>query len=524
MPQQMHDNALRQMMESMMQPQFSSGKRGTTEQQQVTAAILAVLDELGGRNVSEDALLFTGTQFILPEAMSGDITGVIKYLKDWDAQQNTMTSFSRTYDYRPFDGAAAFNRAMVRLFGTTGIGKTQAGGFFSADQPPEFKSIPSGPRGETMQVPWGEVEFSPLQATFSLGYERSSEYGLIFEIAAEAPRRHRRRIEGFFDVIADELRERSLYKGKVITPHDLEPRFVDTSVVDPAQVIYRQEVYTQLDVNCWAPIRYTDELLRTGIPLKRAVLLEGPNGTGKTLAGMLTAQIAEANGWTFIMCRPGDDPLEAINTAKMYAPAVVCIEDMDTFASANPGRKRADISKVLDALDGAQAKGSNVMVIFTTNFAGQLDKAVVRAGRLDAVIHIAELDAAGYERLVKALVPADLLDQNVEFESVTEAYEGFLPAFAAEAAQLAVRYSIARNHGKAATITTADLVDAAYGMRDHLKLMEEAQHGGQGEATLDSKIAALVASTLTETTGKMEPDMDDGGHYKITFRPNGTAP
>jgi len=295
---------------------------------------------------------------------------------------------------------------------------------------------------------------------------------------------------------------------------------VDTSVVDPAQVIYRKEVFTQLDVNLWTPIRYTNELVSNGIPLKRAVLLEGPNGTGKTLAGLLTAQIAEQNGWTFIMCRPGDDPLEAINTAKMYAPAVVCIEDMDTFASAKQTRKRADISKVLDALDGAQAKGSNVMVIFTTNFAEQLDKSVVRAGRLDAVIHIAELDAAGYERLVKALVPAKLLDKNVDFGMVTEAYTGFLPAFAAEAAQLAVRYSIARNRGKASTITTADLVDAAYGMRDHLKLMEEAQHGGsQDDATVDSRIAALVSSTLADTKGSM--DADSEGAYKITFSANG---
>lgn len=490
-------------------------KRTTSEQEKVTAAILTVLDELGGRNVGEDALIFTGTKFILPETMSGDIQGVIKYLKKWDDQQNTETTFSREYNYRPFDGAAAFDRAMKRIFGTTGIGKAHEG-FFSSS-PPALRSIAAGAHGETLQVPWGAIEFSPLNAIFELGYTGSTEYGLIFEISCEAPRRHKRRIEGFFDVIADELREHSIYKGKVVTPDPIEPKFVDTTVVDPTQVIYKNEVATQLDVNLWAPIRYTDELRKNGIPLKRAVLLEGPNGTGKTLAGILTAQIAEMNGWTFIMCRPGDDPLEAINTAKMYAPAVVCIEDMDTFASAQSTRKRADISKVLDALDGARAKGSNVMVIFTTNFAETLDKAVVRAGRLDAVIHIAELDAAGYERLVRALVPGSLLDEYVDFAAVAEAYKGFLPAFAAEAAQLAVRYSIARNHGKATTITTADLVDAAYGMRDHLKLMEDAQHSGQRDSTtLDAKIAGLVHGALGDTTGKMK--LDDGGDYKITFQ------
>jgi len=514
--QHIDDEKLTAMISKIISAEDPAAKKGTTtEQQKTTAAILAVLDELGGQNVGEDALLFTGTQFILPETMAGDINGVVKYLQSWDKQQNTTTGFSREYNYRPYDGAAAFDRAMKRLFGTTGIGKGRSGGFFSADTPPEFKSIPAGPGGRTIQIPWGSVEFSPLQTVFELGYSMSPDFGLIFEIAAEAPRRHRQRIEGFFDVIADELRERSLYKGKVVTPDPIELKFVDTSVVNPAQVIYRHEVATQLEVNLWAPIRYTEELQRRNVPLKRAVLLEGPNGTGKTLAGILTAQIAEQHGWTCIMCRPSDDPLEAINTAKMYSPAVVCVEDLDTIASSSSSRKRADIARVLDALDGAQAKGTNVMVVFTTNFAQTLDKAVVRAGRLDAVIHIAELDAEGYERLVRALIAPDLLAVNVDFGAVTHAYEGFLPAFAAEAAQLAVRYSITRNMGKAVPITTEDLVDAAYGMRDHLKLMDEAQHGGQEDhSTLDAKIGSLVRAELADTTGKLVPH---DGDYKITF-------
>ncbi len=484
-----------------------------SEAEATTKAILAALDELGGKNVGEDSLLFQGTQFILPESLHGDISAAVDYLQEWDEQQNTEFEFSHQFNYRPFDGAAAFERAMKRVFGSSGIGKATATMFGRI--PPRYRSISSGSHGETLQVPWGDVTFSPLSATFTLDANVNREFGLVFDLSVTAPRRHRRRIEGFFDVIERELREHSIYKGKAITPDGMEPAFVNTDGVDPAQVIYRQEVMTQLEVNLWAPLKYSDALRNTGVPLKRAVLVEGPNGTGKTLSGLLTAQIAEANGWTFILVRAGDDPFEALNSAKMYAPAVVWIEDLDVIAGTDSVRNRAQVSKVLDALDGVQGKGLEVMAGFTTNFAEKLDKGVMRPGRLDAVIHIAELDANGYERLVRALLPNGLLAPDVDFGEVTASYEGFLPAFAAEAAQRAVRYSIARNQGKPDAITTHDLVSAANGMRDHLRLMEDAQHGGQKTDTLDDKLAELVRGVVDGTKGNMHHS--DHGGYDITF-------
>jgi len=133
----------------------------------------------------------------------------------------------------------------------------------------------------------------------------------------------------------------------------------------------------------------------------------------------------------------------------MYSPAVVWVEDLDVIASAGisatEGRKA--IARVLDTLDSIQAKGAEVMAGFTSNFAGTLDKSVLRPGRLDAVIPVGSLDADGYERLVRVLVGENLAGQ-VDFAEVATAYDGFLPAFAAEAAQRAVRYSITRNAGR----------------------------------------------------------------------------
>lgn len=487
---------------------------GESDQEKNTKRILAALDALGGQTVGDDSLTFTGQQFILPAAMEGNVKGAVKYLTDWDKQQNTEFSFSRSYHNRPFDGAAAFERAMMRVFGTSGIGRATFSLF--GVNPPQYRTIPSGP-STTMQVPWGRVEFSPIEAKFDLGYDNDTEYGVVFELSVTAPRRHRKRIEGFFTVVEDELRTGSIYKGKAITSDAMEPRFLDTSLVDQSKIIYRQEVLTQLDVNLWAPLRYTQALRNTGVPLKRAVLVEGPNGTGKTLAGLRTAQIAQENGWTFILVRAGEDPLEALKTARVYSPAVVWVEDLDVIASADASsRDRKKISRVLDVLDGLQGKGAEVMAGFTTNFVDKLDKGVLRPGRLDAVIHIAELDAAGYERLIRALTPAAMLDAAVDMAAVTREYEGFLPAFAAEATLRAVRYSVARNKGVPGVITTEDLVAAARGMRDHLALMDRAQHTGSDVVTLDMKVMETVQRALASTEGLLH----ERGGERMTFSRN----
>lgn len=501
-------------MERAAERVLAKASRPPTEQERITAELLAKLDALGGQNVTEDSLVFEGTQFVLPQQMEGKIDEVVGFLQEWDQQQNAEFEFVRKFNFKPFDGAAAFSRAMKRVFGTTGIGKATFS--FFGKQPPQYRSVPSGPGGKTIQVPWGRVNFSLLEATFMLGAAHTDEYGIVFQISVEAPKKHQARIEGFFAVIEDELVNGSMYKGHAITAHPEEPQFLDTDLVDPDKIIYRPEVFEQLDVNLWAPMRYTEALREAGIPLKRAVLLEGPNGTGKTLAGLRTAQIAQENGWTFILVRAGDDPFGALMTARMYAPAVVWVEDLDVIASAGISAVagRQAIARVLDTLDNVQAKGAEVMAGFTSNFADKLDKSVVRPGRLDAVIPVGSLDANGYERLVKVLVGENLAPE-IDFPQVAEAYEGMLPAFAAEAAQRAVRYSITRNQGRPAEISTADLVDAAFGMKAHLDLMENAKHGDHDVTTMDVRIAELVSVALDNTQGKMVSSPDDG--YDITF-------
>lgn len=468
----------------------------------VRESLLDTLAALGGLTVQDDALVFEGTKFVLPAAMLGDIKGAIAYLRDYQEQQESHFDFSRQFLYRPDDGAHAFQRAMKKVFGTVGVGKSTYD-FFGTEYKPQYRTINTGPT-ETAQVPWGRVALSPLDTVFDLTYATDPAYGSVFVLVATAPRKYRQHIEAFFRVVEDELRDHSLFRGKAFDG-GRTPRFLDTTRTDPAMVVYSEDVLLQLNVNLWSVLRHTDRMRAHNIPLKRGVLIAGPYGTGKTLAGELTAQEAVAAGWTFILARPGDPLDNVLQTAQLYSPACIWFEDLDVVAR---GHSERQISALLDSLDGIRAKGAEVLAAFTTNHVDKIQKGVLRPGRIDAVIPIHGLDAAGYEKLIRVTIPNGLHGE-IDYQKVVGAFDGFLPAFAKEAIDRATRHSIARNNGEPDVITTDDLVNAAQGLRPQLELMEGATEGVV-VPTLDRAVATAVQSAVT---GMRIVD-SDGDSYK----------
>ena len=487
------DPAVMRVMERLQEIQELT--RVKTAQDVAREEVFAALDRLGGRLVGEDTILYQGDKFVLPETMEGNLDTAITFLGQLRDAEEEEYSFSRSYPYRPWDGAAAFQRAMTRVFGSQGVGKAKMS-FFFGKQPPRYISIPVS-HDSNLQVPWGTVRFAPLNAEFEIGYTvESDEEGPIFQLEVTVPRKHRRRIEGFLEVVRDELDKRSIYRGRAIDASAPNPGFIDPFKVDPARVVYSEEANTQLQANLWGVIDNAPYLREKKVPLKRAVLLEGPYGSGKTLAGALTAQHAVQAGWTFILVRGGDDPYAALRTARLYAPSVVWIEDLDVMSA---GKTRSEISKLLDALDNASGKGAEVIAGFTTNFAHTIERGVLRPGRIDAVIHVGSLDADGYERVVRATVPADLLAADVDYAAVAEAFAGYLPAFAVEAAHRAIRYNVVRNPGRPGKVTTQDLVDAANGLRPQFKLVEGAGEAAHAQPSIDSLVLGTVEGVLRRT-------------------------
>lgn len=452
------------------------------------AKILATLTSLGGAQASDDDLEFKGTRLVVPKAWSVD--KAVKVLQRYKQSQEQITTFSRSFRYRPWDGAAATARALKRVTGFSGLPKAMRSFFGST--PPALMTIPIGPH-ETMQVPWGAVEVPLLDGTLYLSDYTDEEFGLLFSLNVEAPRKHAAAIEGLFTVIEEELVERSIYRGKAFDGKTM-PDFLNLEGVDRSKVIYSDVVEEQLDANIWGVMRHPEVMRRNDVPLKRSVLIHGPYGTGKTLAAHLTAQVAVETEWTFIQCRPGkDDILAAMATARLYQPSVVFFEDVDHVSSG----EHTTIEQLLDVFDGIGAKSTEILAILTTNHPELIHKGMIRPGRLDAIIEVANLDQGGIERFINAKVDAEQLAPDLDLEAIAVAMDQYLPAFVSEAIDRTKRYAISRTGEDPVLLTTQDFVQAAEGLRTQFEMMNDAGEGAK-LPTLDQSFKETTAAAIQE--------------------------
>jgi transitional endoplasmic reticulum ATPase len=469
---------------------------------------MTALADYGGRRPTDDDILQEGTKLVIPQTMTP--ATAVEFLENYIGREEKEHQFDRLYRYRPWDGAAALQRALLKMFGTVGIGKRIEGFFFS--QPPEMKTI-NIDVGKTTQVPWGAISVQMLEGTIFLNETHDPEYGDLFHLFVNCPRKYRHHVEGLFKLVEQELQTASIYRGKAIDGKHV-PEFLDLATVDSRRVIYSDEVIQQLHANIWSLLDHGPIMREMEMPLKRAVLLEGPYGTGKTLAAFLTAQRAVWNGWSFIYCRPGRDDLDQVmGTARLYQPSVVFFEDVDIVAHGN-SEDRDAVTRLLDVFDGITAKGTELLCVMTTNHPERIHKAMVRPGRLDAVIHIGALDTNGIQRMIESSVPEGILAPDIDYPDIGDAMEGYLPAYVKEAIDRTMRYAIAREGGRPTQLDTADFILAASGLRDQLKLQEEAKEGGVADPiakTIEKAVRNVVGGTQGVVPG-------DDGHTLMVLK------
>jgi len=467
----------KQLQEEDVQAIVDSAIAPKTPQQTNEERLMETLAELGGQRVSMDTLKFQGQELILPEQMT--VPEALSYLQDWQESQEEPTQFSRRYQYRPWDGAHAVESALRKVFATPGI--QQGEWTFFGKMPISRREVTIG-HNQTINVPWGNIRLPLFDGIMTLGTWTSKTYGTLFQVTIQAAKKYEPHTQAIFQLIEEELKTASIYRGKAIDGAE-EPGFLDLAMVDPTRVIYSEEALAQLEANIWTLMRKTQIMRERKLPLKRAVLLHGPYGTGKTLAAFRTAQIATENGWTFIYCRPGQDNLMTVlQTAKLYPPAIVFAEDLDAVERKAEGDVDI-VSKLLDAFDGITTKGTEVMMVLTTNHPERINKAMLRPGRLDAVVEIGALDETGIGRMIEALVPLQDREDDLDYAAIHQEMSGFMPAFVKEAIDRAVRYSIARDDG-ATVLSTEDFVHAAVGLKKQLQMMVDATEANTN-VTLD---------------------------------------
>ena len=462
--------------------------------------LVAELAKLGGGLDASSDLTFEGKKYIAPE--TSDVVRARKYYERKEEELMSPFSFSRVFPFRPWDGAHAFKAVCEKYFGGAIGEATQS---FFGSSPPEMIEIDTGWR-ERDTVPWGKVSIPALGEDTEI-YLSSS--GADFSIYAEGLKKDEPAIRGLFKLVEQELMENSIYRGQAISLDDRgRIAFENPNAVNRDEVVYSAETLAALDAELWWMIRNTEEAKADGIDMKRTVLLEGPYGTGKTIATNLTASECVQAGWTCIVLRPGTNLNDGLNLAKQYGPAVLIIEDIDTSGQQDS----MGLSNLLDVFDGFSTKDSEIMVLATTNHADRIPKGMLRPGRISSIVHVGPIDMAGMRKFAEIVIPDTLLDpEDVDWPKVWESFKDYLPAFIKEGMTKALLYARARG---ADTVGTDDLCLAGDSLRKQWDLMQDADEGLVAPG-LVPELSKLVSNVINGTE-ILDIDGDYEGELKAS--------
>ena len=417
-----------------------------------------------------------GKKIILPEGMSFQEAGI--WIDRKQEEDSMVVSLNEVIEGYPLDAAYAFTRAMSEIYGWTGMVPTPS---FWGPKPPDMMGLQIGPKTEeTVQVPWGRFVVPNIS-----GYMQSAvtiKNGWPhFTIGGEVKNRDKEECARIAHRARDILRTDSIYRGKAIRvsfPEDLEdfdikncPTFLDTSESKPDELIFSDELMGEIQANLFAPIRFTAKCREKDIPLKRGVLLHGPYGTGKTLTANVAAYLCVKHGWTFLYLDNTEDLPNAIRMAKLYQPAMIFAEDIDrAMEDDDEYRRDAKIQKILNTIDGVDTKNTEIVVALTTNFVARITQAMLRPGRLDAVIEVTPPDADAVQRLIR-LFGRELIAADAPLDTVGAQLKGQIPAVVREVVERSKLFALAQT-GDCDNLTDAHLTATAKGMLSHLKLLE----------------------------------------------------
>ena len=107
--------------------------------------------------------------------------------------------------------------------------------------------------------------------------------------------------------------------------------------------------------------------------------------------------------------------------------------------------------------------------------------------------------------MVQSKVEPDMLD-DIDYDLVFEACEGYLPAFVAESVDRAMLASITRGGGILLPLTTADIRNGAMSLRPQFVLMEKAS-----EVDTPPIFETVFRNTIREAITGMETVNDEVG-------------
>lgn len=418
-----------------------------------------------------------GTKMTLPEGMTLDQgIDLLQRRKKYDTEKTVVR---RIFPVFPLDGAVSLDNVLRRKYGWAQAIATP--GFFGPN-PPEMRTIKVGPN-KTRAVTWGRFTLPGVNGFLQTNAQQVGGSMWFFELVSEVRRADEPKVKELMDDVAYECTQSSIYRGQAIKisfrneDGDREmpdPEFMDTESIDENMVVFSEVTQHSIRTNLFTPITRVPDLIRNGIPIKRGVLLGGTYGTGKTLAASVASKLAVQHGITYLYVPRADQLKDAIEFAKLYQnPAsVVFCEDIDRVTSGERGVAMDDILNIIDGID---TKTANIIVVLTTNHLDTINPAMLRPGRLDAVIPVTAPDAKAVEKLIRVYAKG-AVNPETDLTSVGVTLEGHIPAIIAEVVKRAKlsELSLLAEGERVKNLSAEALLEAAQTMNAQIQLLESA--------------------------------------------------
>jgi len=241
-------------------------------------------------------------------------------------------------------------------------------------------------------------------------------------------------------------------RAKLITKDTPKTTFADVAGADEA-IEELQEIKEFLQ----NPAKFQ----AIGAKIPKGVLLYGPPGTGKTLlaravAGEAGVPFYSISGSDFVEMFVGvgaSRVRDLFEQAKANAPAIVFVDEIDAVGrhrgaglGGGHDEREQTLNQMLVELDGFDTKGG-VIVIAATNRPDILDPALLRPGRFDRQIVVAQPDLAGRRGILKVHARGKPIASDADLDIIARRTPGFTGADLANVINEAALLT-ARNNGK----------------------------------------------------------------------------
>ena len=204
-------------------------------------------------------------------------------------------------------------------------------------------------------------------------------------------------------------------------------------------------------------LRDPNRARRLGGRIPRGVLLVGPPGTGKTLlaravAGEANVPFFSISGSSFVEMFVGVGAArvrDLFEQARKHAPCIIFMDEIDAVGrrrgagvgGGNDEREQT-LNQLLVEMDGFDS-GSGVILDAATNRPDVLDPALLRPGRFDREVTVANPDVLGREQILQVHTRQVPLAADVDLAAIARGTPGFSGAelmnLVNEAALLAAR-------------------------------------------------------------------------------------